>query len=494
MDNYEANILVVDDESVIRDGCTRILTKEGYNVESVENGMECLERVKQKSYDLILLDLMMPGMSGLEIIQEINKLDLDINIIVITGYATVETAVEAMKSGAYDYVPKPFTPDQLRVVVKRALSNKALRLEAEYLREEQEKGLLAIAEEKSKIKTILNCLPNGILVMDADKKVALYNPVVTSVLKIANGVNSIGTPVDQCIECADLSNMISEVLDNSSDDALIISGEVTGDNDIPIMAHVAPVKMEDGEVVGAVTVLQDIREQKAIDKVKADFIAKVTHELKAPVATVNQLLMTILDGAVGDLDEKQEQMMTRAKKRGEGLIELISDLLNISKIESGIAIQRKSLTSIDSVIDDVVDLLKPLADEKKISIKITIDKNLPEINVDKDGMKDVFTNLVSNAIKYSDDGSRIKITGKSDKDYVRISVSDNGFGINEKDQPNIFDRFFRVKNKKTRQIIGTGLGLPIVKEIVEAHLGTIDLESEEGKGSTFHVSLPKNVE
>ncbi len=130
----------------------------------------------------------------------------------------------------------------------------------------------------------------------------------------------------------------------------------------------------------------------------------------------------------------------------------------------------------------------------KISIKITLDKNLPEINVDKDGMKDVFTNLISNAIKYSDDGSEIKITGKSDKDYVRISVSDNGFGINEKDQPNIFDRFFRVKNTKTRQIIGTGLGLPIVKEIVEAHLGTIDLESEEGKGSAFHVSLPKNVE
>lgn len=490
----EANILVVDDEAVIRDGCTKILLKEGHNVETVENGMECLDRVKEKNYDLILLDLMMPGMNGLEIIQELGRLELDINIIVITGYATVETAVEAMKSGAYDYVPKPFTPDQLRVVVRKALANRALRLEAEYLRAEQEKGLQAIAREKSKIKTIINCLPNGILVMDAERRVVLCNPFVSRVMNIKSDGSAIGLAVEECTQCAGFTGMVSEVLDRDSDDAPVISGEISGHNDVPLMAHVAPVRMEGGEVVGAVAVLQDISQQKAVDKIKADFIAKVTHELKAPVATVNQLLMTILEGAAGELDEQTRQMMQRAKQRGEGLLELISDLLNISKIESGIATQRKTLININEILNEVVELLKPLADEKEISINFDPDTGMPEIVADRDGMREVFTNLVSNAIKYSDNGGSINISEKTGKDFIEVAVSDSGFGINEKDLPYIFERFFRVKNKRTRQIIGTGLGLPIVKEIVEAHLGSIDVKSEEGKGSTFAVSLPRKVD
>ncbi len=486
----ETNILVVDDEAVIRDGCVKILRKEGWTVDTVENGSECLDLIKSKNFDLILLDLMMPGMNGLEVINELNKLTNDIYIIVITGYATVETAVDAIKSGAYDYIPKPFTPDQLRVVVRKALSNKALVLEAEMLRKEKEKGIQEVAQEKSKIKTILNCMPNGVLVMDKEKRVVLYNPIAS---KLLNSISeeSLGETVDDCVSCSELSDMISDVLIEDQEGVSRMAGEITGKDSKPIMAHVAPVNLEDGIVVGAVTILQDISEQKAIEKMKADFIAKVTHELKAPVATINQLLMTILSGAVGEIEEKQKEMMSRAKQRGDGLIDLISDLLNISKIESGLAIQRKVDLYIKDIIIDVIDLLKPQADEKKIDIKIDFSSGVSVINADNDGMKEVFTNLISNAIKYTENGGAIKIDGKVDKDYVSISVSDNGFGISEKNLPFIFDRFFRVKNSQTRQIIGTGLGLPIVKEIIDAHFGSIKVTSEEGKGSAFTVQLPR---
>jgi two-component system phosphate regulon sensor histidine kinase PhoR len=489
----KANILVVDDEAVIRDGCTKILTKAGWDVETAENGRDGIELIKSNNFDILLLDLMMPGMNGLEVIQVVNEIAPDIYIVVITGYATIETAVEAMKRGAYDYIPKPFTPDQLRVVVKKALDNQALLLEAAYLREEQEKGLLAIAHEKSKIKTILNCMPNGVLVIDGEKRIALYNPIASKFLNIS-GDESIGEFADACIDCEDLNSMIYDVLNQVQNDSTIISGEIVGYNALPIMAHIAPVMMQDGDIVGAVAILQDISTQKAIDNMKADFIAKVTHELKSPVATINQLLMTLQEGVVGDLEKKQSEMIGRAREWGEGLLDLISDLLNISKIESGLSIQKKVPLNIKDEIENVIDLLKPQADKKKIAIDISMNNNLPVINADKDGMREVFTNLISNAIKYTDQGGEINIKGELDKDYVKVSVSDNGIGIDEKDMPFIFERFFRVKTKKTRQIMGTGLGLPIVKEIIDAHLGLIEVQSEEGRGSIFSVLLPRKVD
>ncbi|MDY6967867.1 MAG: response regulator [Spirochaetota bacterium] len=486
----DTKILIIDDEAVIRDGCTKILTKEGWEAESVEDGLKGIERIKSKDFDLVLLDLMMPGLNGLEVINEVNKISSDIYIIVITGFATVETAVEAMKRGAYDYIPKPFTPDQLRVVVRKALENMALRKETEFLRKEQEKGLFAIAQEKSKIKTIVNCMPDGVLVIDKEKKIALYNPAASKLLNIRDK-DSIGKLLDESIICTEFSDMVSEVLNLDSNKYTTIAGEILGVDSIPIIAHIAPVIMEDGEVLGAVTIIKDISEQKAIDKMKSDFISKVTHELKAPVATINQLLMAILDGAVGELEEKQRQMIDRAKLRGDGLLELISDLLNISKIESGLAIQRKQPLQISEVIDDVVDLLQPQADEKKISISISSIDNLPLINADKEGIREIFTNLISNGIKYTNVNGVIQIDGEINNEYIIISVSDNGIGISELDQLYIFQRFFRVKNSTTRQIIGTGLGLPIVKEIIDAHLGSINVESEPGKGSKFQVQLPR---
>lgn len=489
----KANILVVDDEAVIRDGCTKILTKAGWDVETAENGRDGIELIKNKNFDILLLDLMMPGMNGLEVIQVVNEIAPAIYIVVITGYATIETAVEAMKRGAYDYIPKPFTPDQLRVVVKKVLDNKALLLEAEYLREEQEKGLLAIAHEKSKIKTILNCMPNGVLVIDGEKRIALYNPIASKLLNIS-GDESIGEFADACIDCEALNSMIFDVLSQIQNDSTIISGEIVGYNAVPIMAHIAPVMVQDGDIVGAVAILQDISAQKAIDNMKADFIAKVTHELKSPVATINQLLMTLQEGVVGDLEKEQSEMIGRAREWGEGLLDLISDLLNISKIESGLSIQKKVPLNIKDEIENVIDLLKPQADKKKIAIDISMNNNLPVINADKDGMREVFTNLISNAIKYTDQGGEINIKGELDRDYVKVSVSDNGIGISEKDIQFIFERFFRVKTKKTRQIMGTGLGLPIVKEIIDAHLGLIEVQSEEGTGSTFSVFLPRKVD
>src|SRR5512135_2188322 len=183
----QTNILVVDDDQTIRDGCSRILSKSGWTVIAAENGQKGLDEIRSHrgEIDVVLLDLMMPGVSGMEVLEQTFRMDPDLLVIVITGYATVESAVEAMKKGAYDFIPKPFTPDQLRIVVKRALERRALQREAAFLRQEREKSLRDIAAEKSKIRTIIHSMGDGVLVCDQDGSIVLTNPAANRMLQLS---------------------------------------------------------------------------------------------------------------------------------------------------------------------------------------------------------------------------------------------------------------------------------------------------------------------
>lgn len=183
----QRQILVIDDEQIMRDGCTRILSEHGWSVLPAENGSTGLAALRESlpAIDLILLDLMMPGMSGMEVLEQVQALDGTLPVIIITGYATVESAVEAMKKGAYDFIAKPFTPDQLRIVVKRAHERRTLQREAEFLRSERERSLRDVATEKSRVNTIINCMGDGILVCDRDSCIVLANPAAGRMLKIS---------------------------------------------------------------------------------------------------------------------------------------------------------------------------------------------------------------------------------------------------------------------------------------------------------------------
>lgn len=187
-------ILIVDDEKIIRDGCNRILSKENIEVHLAENGEMGLEKIRDKAFDCLLLDLMMPGLSGMQVLDEIRKAHPELIVIVITGYATVENAVEAMKRGAYDFIAKPFTPDQLRLVVRRALEKIYLIREAEMLRLERERSLRDIATEKSRITAIISCMADGVLVVDREGNIVLNNPAVTKLLDIGEK-SIIGKPL-----------------------------------------------------------------------------------------------------------------------------------------------------------------------------------------------------------------------------------------------------------------------------------------------------------
>jgi len=488
------NILVIDDEQIMRDGCSRILSRDGWSVVCAENGNQGLEEIKGRpeNVDVILLDLMMPGMSGMDVLDHIRTFDPNLLVIVITGYATVESAVEAMKKGAYDFIPKPFTPDQLRIVVRRALERRSLQKEADFLRREREKSLRDIATEKSKIKTIINCMGDGVLVCDRDSCIVLSNPAASRMLK-APETCLLGNYLSQCTLPQELSHTIEESLQTKDLGYTSVSQELSvGEpGEIFLRAHTAPVRSDIGEVMGSVTVLQDISHLKELDKMKSEFIAMVTHELRAPIAAVEQQLTVILNKMAGEVTEKQAQLLSRAKERTKGLLALIKDLLDLSKIEAGKMVQYKEPLPLQEVIQRVVDLMKAEADNKKIDLQFPAPSRISLINADRNSMEGIFTNLISNAIKYTPEGGKVWVNLNEEGGFVKATVSDTGIGIKKEDLPRIFDKFYRVKTSETRQIVGTGLGLSIVKSIVDAHLGSINVESEEGGGTTFNVLFPK---
>lgn len=490
----QVKILVIDDEQIMRDGCARILSKNGCSVLTAENGSVGLAKLQEshKEIDIILLDLMMPGMSGMEVLEKIQALDDTLLIIIITGYATVASAVEAMKKGAYDFIAKPFTPDQLRIVVKRALERRTLQKEAEFLRSERERSLRDVATEKSRVKTIINCMGDGILVCDRDSCIVLANPAASRMLEIPES-RLLGNYVSQSNLHSELSRTIEDSLKTEDSAYTSISQELSiGDSrETFLRAHTAPVRNDLGEIMGSVTVLQDISHLKELDKMKSEFIAMVAHELRAPIATVEQQLTVIIGGMAGELNEKQQQMITRAKERTRSVLTLIKDLLDFSKIEAGKMVQYKEPLSLAEVIPRVVEAMKADAEGKNIRIEILHPLSGSIIQADQNSMEGILNNLISNAIKYTPDGGRVTISLDDDDSFVKVSVTDTGIGIKGEDIPRIFDKFYRVKSSDTRQIVGTGLGLSIVKSIVDAHMGTISVESTEGKGTTFSVLLPK---
>ena len=490
----DVKILVIDDEAVMRDGCSRILMKDGFLVEAVENGETGLALISagEDHFDILLLDLMMPGISGMEVLDSVRSIDGDLIVIVITGYATVELAVEAMKKGAYDFVAKPFTPDQLRIVVKRGLEKRALQREAEYLRKEKEKSLKDVAYEKSRVNTIINCMIEGVLVTDRDGRIVLHNPAAVRLLGIGS-LPIVNRPLGQCINNEDLENAVTEALDIEKSKYIEISQEISWGEEpgeVFLRADTAPVLTQEGEIMGSVTVLHDITQEKEINRMKSDFVTMVSHELRAPVSAVQQQLSVILEGMAGSITEKQGKMLIRAKERTRGILDLINDLLNVSKIDSGIVVQHKERIALKDVVERACELMEPEADAKGVRLTLDTTPHLPMVNADRENMEEVFINLISNAIKYNVDGGDVTINLSTEGEFLRVDVADTGIGIPEEDLGRIFDRFYRVKSSRTRTIVGTGLGLPIVEKIIESHHGSITAKSKEGKGTTITFLLP----
>lgn len=486
MDNI-TRILVVDDEKVIRDGCRRVLTDNNYQVFDAENGREAMDKLESEDVDVVLLDLKMPVMGGEELLEEAVKNYPGLPIIIITGHGTIDTAVECMKKGAYDFITKPFQIDQFVMTVKRASDKISLEKKARQFEEENIKNLYDLNLEKSRLKTIINYMANGVMVTNRNMEVVLYNPALMRLLEIEEKIDN-PIPVAKIINNESLLKSLDKIQSAKTEERQSFSQEITV-NKNTLRAISAPAFGPDSSVVGTVTVLEDITAFKELDEMKSDFVNMVAHELRSPIVAIRQQNSVLLEGLAGPLQEKQEEFLQRGIVKIDQLLEMINDLLDMAKIEAGKHIQHQVLTDAGKIIKDLMALLEPRAEAQQIKLVHKLD-DLKTISADPKRIEEIFSNLITNAINYSPEGGTVTVSARCLNENVEIKVSDEGVGIPETEIPKIFDKFYRVKDPKTRKVTGTGLGLSIVKGIIEAHNGTIDVESVPGEGTTFRILLP----
>lgn len=475
--------------SVCVKAARKVLTSEGYEVETAEDGVAALELFKEdKEFAVALIDLKMPRMGGMELIEEIIKHDKDIVLLVITAYATIGTAVEATKKGAYGYIPKPFTPGELLIPIRNGLEKRELSLRSRKLQQERDEKLLEVAYERSKGSTIIKCMSDGVIVVNREGNIVLTNTTINRLIPECTNIPNLA-PLNT-LKSKDVVAVITEILSSGSSPK-IVSKEILREEST-YMVNASPLVNNNGEMLGAVAILRDISELKKLEATKATFISMVSHEVTSHLGAIEGYLNLLLSDEENSFTEENRKMMERMGLRAKALRTMVSDLMDISAIETGrFSIKRVPLTLSESV-DEVFQICIEKAESKKIELKCNYSDSLRELKIlaDKDALLTILRNLIDNAIKYTPEGGHVSINMLQDGKYIKVSVADNGIGMSLEEKNKIFEEFYRVKNKYTSSIPGSGLGLSLVKRLLGMHEGKILVESTSGEGSVFTIILP----
>jgi len=487
MINKDVRILVVDDDEGIREGCTRVLRKEGYEVLSAEDGREGLGLLRlHKDFAAAVVDLQLPYLNGIELTGHIHEEDPDCVILIVTAFASIDTAVQAIKRGAYGYISKPFTPEELRIQVEKGLSKRELALEARLLRERGRKNLLEIAKERSQCSTIIKCMADGVLVINGEGRIVLRN---AAAVRIFNGSGIPPLPCDiDTLHCPRLCDIIKSIFSEDAS-SFIISEEVPlGDS-----TYMANISRITGEGYGAVVVLRDVTARRRLEKAKSMFVSLVSHEVQSPLAVIEGYLGIARKKSLGDDPASYTGILERSLLRVQTLRTMVSELMNLTALDVGKFSLKRFPIDVLGVLKDVVESCRERARSRGIDIVLETGAAQEEFMAfaDENAIGIVFRNIVENAVKYSLEDGRIEVCVDDNDSHVEIAVRDDGIGIKTGEMGKIFEEFYRAKNRQTSSIPGTGLGLCLVKRILELHHGTISVSSEYGKGSEFIISIPK---
>lgn len=366
-------VLVVDDEAGIRSGIERILRKFsvdypfmdnviGFDIELAPTGEEAITFIDQNKTDIVLLDNKLPGIQGNDVLEYINQKQYDTYVIMITSHASLEVAVKATKNGAYDFVPKPFTPQELK---------------------------------------------------------------------------------------ASMENLTRHIFLKRMTSQLNKEGK----------------------------------------QIRFQFLSVMSHELKAPINAIEGYLKMMKSREFGEKIDDYDEIINRLKKRTESMRGLIMDMLDLTQIESGKKKRELAETDLVKIANSAIDMMKPYAIQKDVTIQLHGTNEL-KLQADPDELEIILNNLISNAIKYNKQNGKVDCNIRENKGFATITVSDTGIGMNKTEQAKLFNEFVRIKNEKTKNISGSGLGLSIVKKLVDMYNGDINVCSKPDEGSSFTVTLP----
>lgn len=503
-----SKIVVVDDDKIVTSTLKTLLKLEGFkDAHYFNNPKEALEFLSQEKPDVILSDFLMPEMNGFEFLSAAKEIYPEVSMILLTGYADKENAIRAINEiGLYKYIEKPWDNDDLIMNIKNGIERSYLLSELrqkikelEVAKAELEKysqnleELVAqktadLVKTNSKLSGIITYCADGIIIIDEKGHIEQANPACENMVGLS----------EDTLKKMNFSNIthlekkqdFKDALKNGSEiflrDCYILNS--IRDRKIPVEISFATIASEEDEDKKFVGVIRDIRAQKEMERLRDDFIATLTHDLRTPLLAAIQTLKFFLDGSLGNLEEKQKMLLSTMKKSNEDLLGLVNALLEVYKYESGKLNLCRTNFLLKDLITQCFNELEPLAKNKNLEFNL---KYSPEgdlaINADRGEIRRVIINLCGNAINYTNQEGKIDIEVSEHQGDIIFSVTDNGNGIPQEDIPNLFKRFSQGTNKK--RSTGTGLGLYLSRQIVEAHGGKIWLESRLDKGSQFSFLL-----
>ena len=645
-------LLIADDDAEIRALLLELLKTRFDNIEVCENGKEACDMLKEQNYDLVLTDIMMPFVDGMGVLKEAKALYGDIIVLMMTGRATLDSAIESVNLGADGYITKPFNIRQILDTIDSHLERQGLKREnirlqrqveidrdqlkknlveiailynfsknltynfdivevynnileslsaavqndfcsiyslkknlftiktsvkldknilnwlktsvSEYMDKEcgksvnldemtfdinDDKNLKNVKEEvgttfnfflrvdnvdfgvlnvnrfsakefsendkqflaklaeqsaevftqlrkvvesqKDKMERIIEDMPDGVIMYDRDEDSILYNFAADIIISDA-GISSINKHELESLFEIRFEDFYNEI--GKSDKTLIKELKLTGKNNklIVLDAHVACLSDPDGMPQGVLMVLRDVTKEREIERLKSEFLSNVSHELRTPSSILKEFIAILKDEIAGPITESQSEYLQIMSNNIDRLLRLINNLLNMSRMEANMLRLRKTKFKPDIVLRNIVKGMNVRYEKSDMRIKEEIQDDMPEIYADPDALTQIVINCLDNSLKFSELGSKVILRSEIKNSDIYIEIQDFGKGIPKKDLNKIFSRFYRVENKDEVRKEGSGLGLSIVKEFVNLHKGTIKVESELNKGTTFFITIPIN--
>jgi PAS domain S-box-containing protein len=499
-------ILIVDDEADIALILKLQLEDAGYGTVRAQDGFEALNCLGREDFSLVLLDIKMPRMDGIQVLEKLQETSPETAVVMMTAHGSENIAVESMKKGALDYIAKPFSTEDLLKKVERTLEYNRTRQENRRLQQQ-------LDEERKKMEAILQGMADLLIAVDKDGMIMTLNRKAETLLGV-NSISYIGMPVESLIS-ADIPSgeLPSKVVLRNHEACLDVTYQLKiKGGAIPVLSSATPLLNGQGNLIGCVEIIRDISTLKALEQEREDFVSMLTHDLKTPLTAVVGSIDLVREGRLGQINTEQKEYLESAMESSAEMVEMIDTLLDVYRFEANKMKLTFTREEPQIMIQRALAGFRALAERSRIKLTAAFQEELPQIRVDRNKFLRLISNLLSNAFKFTPDGGEIEVTAEMvDADtiageipgvnypkpdfqekgqFLKIAVSDTGIGIPREALATIFDKFVQARSRNRGKSKGTGLGLAFCRKVMDAHGGYIWADSTMDEGSTFTVLFP----
>jgi len=534
-----ATILIVEDETGVRLNLCRLLRDAGYKVTGLKKGADALEIMQRNPFDVVITNVRLPDIDAMEILELAKEINPDTAVIIITSTANIEKAVDAVSQGAFAYFVKPINPDEIKTVIANVLKQQRLLQENKRLVEglqltnkllieaneelriemtERKRMEEALKESEERYRSLVNNVKLGILRSTPLGRILEVNPATEEITGYSRQELLKMNVSKLYVHIEEREALLQELALTKEKVVRELRWRKKDGTEMVVLDTLVAVRDDTGKVLYFDAIIEDITKRKQMEEdlkeknrqlvkqqqelmektrelevasqAKSEFLAHMSHELRTPLNVIIGFSELMLDEVPGKINNEQRQCLDDVLSSGKHLLELINEVLDLAKIESGTLKLRPTDVTLTDILEELRRTMTPILAPRKQSLDIEVEEGLPPIYADKGKLRQVFINLLGNATKFTPDGGKLKIEAIRKDHSCQVSVVDNGIGIKKEDQEKLFEPFSQLDNPLTERKEGTGLGLALSKQIIEKHGGQIWIESEYGKGSRFTFTLP----